>query len=94
MRALLILLALLAFPTAATARLSPEERRMAAAVTAEQERTVALLERLVNRNSGSLNLAGVRAIGQMMREELEPLGFTVRWVDNRGESRTDEATVS
>jgi acetylornithine deacetylase/succinyl-diaminopimelate desuccinylase-like protein len=81
MRPLLILLALLAFPTAASARLSPEERRMASAVTAEQDRTIALLERLVNRNSGSLNLEGVRAIGQMMREELEPLGFEVRWVD-------------
>ncbi|WP_395614067.1 M20/M25/M40 family metallo-hydrolase [Allosphingosinicella sp.] len=81
MRLLLILLALLAIPTAVSARLSPEERRMASAVTAGQERTVALLERLVNRNSGSLNLAGVRAVGQMMREELEPLGFTVRWVD-------------
>ena len=54
---------------------------MAAAVTAGQERTIALLERLVNRNSGSLNLEGVRAVGQMMREELEPLGFTVRWID-------------
>ena len=81
MRPLLILLALLIFPAAASARLSPEERRMASAVTAGQERTIALLERLVNRNSGSLNLEGVRAVGQMMREELEPLGFTVRWVD-------------
>lgn len=81
MRPILILLALLAFPSAASARLSPEEQRMASAVTAEQDRTIALLERLVNRNSGSLNLEGVRAIGQMMRAELEPLGFTVRWLD-------------
>jgi glutamate carboxypeptidase len=81
MRPLLILLALFAFPAAASARLSPEEQRMASAVTAGQDRTIALLERLVNRNSGSLNLEGVRAIGQMMSEELEPLGFTVRWVD-------------
>ena len=54
---------------------------MTAAVDAERDRTIALLERLVNRNSGSLNLEGVRAVGQMMREELEPLGFAVRWVD-------------
>ena len=64
MRVLLILLALLAFPAAAQARLSPEERRMIAAVDAEQERTIALLERLVNWNSGSLNLEGVRAVRQ------------------------------
>jgi glutamate carboxypeptidase len=78
---LVLFLALLASPVAAHARLAPEERRMAATVDAEQDRTVALLERLVNRNSGSLNLDGVRAVGRMMREELEPLGFEVRWVD-------------
>ena len=87
MRLLLLLLALLALPASAQARLTPEERRMTAAVDAEQERTVALLERLVNRNSGSLNLEGVRAVGQMMREELEPLGFNVRWVDMRETGR-------
>jgi glutamate carboxypeptidase len=87
MRPFLLLLALLAFPAAAQARLTPEEQRMAAAVDAEQDRTIALLERLVNQNSGSLNLEGVRAVGQMMREELEPLGFTVRWVDMRETGR-------
>lgn len=60
---------------------------MAAAVDAEQARTIALLERLVNQNSGSLNLEGVRAVGEMMRAELEPLGFTVRWVDMRETGR-------
>ena len=54
---------------------------MAEAVDRESDRTIALLERLVNRNSGTLNLEGVRAVGQMMRAELEPLGFEVRWVD-------------
>jgi len=87
MRPFLLLLALLAVPAAAQARLTPEEQRMTAAVDAEQGRTIALLERLVNQNSGSLNLEGVRAIGQMMREELEPLGFNVRWVDMRETGR-------
>jgi glutamate carboxypeptidase len=79
MRALL-LLALLAFAMPAQARLSREEQAMAAAVDREGERTIALLERLVNRNSGTLNLAGVTAVGAMVRAELEPLGFEVRWV--------------
>jgi glutamate carboxypeptidase len=54
---------------------------MAATVDQENDRTIALLERLVNRNSGTLNLEGVRAVGAMVRAELEPLGFEVRWVD-------------
>jgi glutamate carboxypeptidase len=71
-------LALLAAPAAA--KLAPAERKIVAAVEAEQDRSVALLERLVNQNSGSLNLPGVEAVGRMVRAELEPLGFTVRWV--------------
>jgi glutamate carboxypeptidase len=53
---------------------------MIATVDAEQARTLAMLERWVNQNSGSHNLAGVEAVGRMVRAELEPLGFTVRWV--------------
>jgi len=79
MRTLLLLLVALATP--AQARLAPEERRMAQTVESESTRSVALLERLVNRNSGTLNLAGVRAVGDMVRVELEPLGFNVRWID-------------
>ena len=61
---ILLLLALLAFSAAAQARLSPDERRMAGAVEAAPDRPIALLERLVNQNSGSLNLEGVRAVGR------------------------------
>jgi glutamate carboxypeptidase len=78
---------LLALPAIARAELSPEERRMAETATQEQARSVALLERLVNQNSGSLNIAGVTAVGEMMRAELEPLGFDVRWVDMRETGR-------
>lgn len=63
----------------ANARLSPAEARMAATVDADYERTVSLLEKLVNQNSGSMNFVGVEAVGQMMRAELEPLGFAVTW---------------
>ena len=52
---------------------------MARTIEAEQERNLALLERLVNQNSGSQNLAGVEKVGAMMRAELEPLGFRVEW---------------
>ena len=67
--------------TPAAAELAPPERQMIATVDAEQERTVAMLEKWVNQNSGTLNLAGVDAVGKMVRAELEPLGFTVEWID-------------
>src|SRR3954454_18422938 len=75
-----LLAAALAAAPAAAAGLSPAERRMVATVDAEQARTVALLERMVNQNSGSMNLAGVEAVGRLVRAELEPLGFEVKWI--------------
>lgn len=60
-------------------RLSPAEARMVRSVDDGFDASVALLERLVNQNSGTLNLAGVEAVGRMMRAELEPLGFAVEW---------------
>ena len=77
----LLALALAGLPAAAAeARLSSAEKKMAAVVEKEEQRNVELLERLVNQNSGTLNLAGVEVVGRMMRAELEPLGFEVRWV--------------
>jgi glutamate carboxypeptidase len=76
----LIFFALLLLAAPAQAKLTPAEQRIVRTVDSEQPRTLALLERLVNQNSGSLNLAGVEAVGRMMRAELEPLGFEVRWV--------------
>ncbi len=78
---------LLATPSLAAAQLSAPERRMSEVAASEAERNVQLLERLVNQNSGTLNLEGVTAVGAMMRAELEPLGFEVRWVDMRETGR-------
>ena len=60
---------------------------MIATVDAEQGRSLALLEKLVNQNSGSLNLDGVEAVGRMVRTEFEPLGFAVRWIPLRQTGR-------
>ncbi|WP_411290179.1 M20/M25/M40 family metallo-hydrolase [Sphingorhabdus sp.] len=73
--------ALVALSPAAYAKLSPPEAKMIATVDAEYERSVALLERLVNQNSGTMNFPGVKTVGDMMRAELEPLGFKVEWLD-------------
>jgi glutamate carboxypeptidase len=78
MRILLSLAAaLLAVP--AHAKLSAPEAIMAKTVDAEYERSVALLQKLVDQNSGTMNFAGVDAVGKMVRAELEPLGFAVVW---------------
>lgn len=75
-------LALAAAPVAegAAQPLTRREARVRAVVARELESGVALLERLVNLDSGTLNLAGVRAVGDVLRAELDALGFATRWV--------------
>jgi glutamate carboxypeptidase len=70
---------LLASVPAAAQGLSKSEKVIDRTVDAEFERSVALLARLVDQNSGTLNLQGVTRVGEMMRAELEPLGFAVSW---------------
>jgi glutamate carboxypeptidase len=64
----------------AVAALSGAERRMVATVDAEKERSIGLLEKLVNINSGTMNPAGVERVYQAVKPELEELGFAVSWV--------------
>lgn len=59
--------------------LTPIEQRIVAHVNTQAANAVALLERTVNMNSGTFNLAGVRRVGDDMAEELKQLGFEVRW---------------
>lgn len=75
----LITLPLFLLATPAIARLSPAEQAMAKSVDADQPWAVALLEKLVNQNSGTRNIPGVVRVAEMVRPELETLGFTVTW---------------
>lgn len=61
------------------AALSPAEKKIGSAVEAGYEPSIGLLERLVNQNSGSMNLSGVKAVADMLRPEFEALGFAVTW---------------
>jgi len=83
-------LALSLFLAAMPAQAAPPskaEQTMIATVDAEQTRHLALLEKLVNQNSGTRNLKGVRAVHDMLVPEFEALGFTVRWVDQSAVGR-------
>ncbi len=74
-------LALLLAPAVAQAQLSAPERQAVATIERETDRHIALLERLVHQNSGTLNFPGVRAVADMLRPEFEAIGMQVRWVD-------------
>lgn len=92
MRTITTLLAALLLGMTATnhaeAKLSRAEQAMIGDVEQQQERWIGLLERMVNQNSGSRNLDGVRKVGAMLTPEFEELGFEVTWIPqdevNRG----------
>jgi glutamate carboxypeptidase len=64
----------------AASPLSAGERALVAYADAHNDEALALLERVVNINSGTHNLAGVREVGRIFRSELDALGFRTEWV--------------
>jgi glutamate carboxypeptidase len=68
-------------PAPALAVLNPAEQRMSQVIDVQSQRTLAMLEQWVNQNSGTMNRAGVEAVGKMVRPEFEQLGFKVEWID-------------
>lgn len=70
-----------------TPPLSPEERALSTYIDAHNDEAIALLERVVNINSGTMNVAGVREVGAVFRAELDRLGFKTMWVDQSAVQR-------
>src|SRR5438105_3222397 len=68
-----------ASPTAAA--LSPAEQVMVRTIDAEEARTTAMLQRWVDQNSGTMNLAGVEAVRRLVEPEFQQLGFKTQWID-------------
>lgn len=73
--------ALLLVSAPAAAELSPAEQKMVQTVDAEQDRTVAMLARWVEQNSGTMNKKGVEAVRDMVATEFQQLGFKTQWID-------------
>jgi glutamate carboxypeptidase len=65
----------------AQSAITPDEQAIVKFVDAHNEEALKLLERVVNINSGTQNLAGVREVGKVFRAELDALGFKTTWVD-------------
>jgi len=73
--------------TAFSQSLSTEEKRIAAHIDAHMSEAITLLERVVNINSATQNIAGVKSIGDVFKTEFEALGLTAKWLDMPVEMR-------
>jgi glutamate carboxypeptidase len=77
----------LAFAAPANAALSPAEQTMVRTVDSDQARTTGFLQRIVDQNSGTMNLAGVEAVRRMVEPEFQQLGFRTEWIDMKDARR-------
>jgi glutamate carboxypeptidase len=68
-------------PASESRRPTDAERAIANYIDAHNPEALALLERVVDINSGTQNLQGVREVGQIFRAELDRLGFETQWID-------------
>lgn len=76
----LLVLPLLLAASPAIAEVSAPERRILAATDAGTDYDLALLEKLVAKNSGTRNVEGVKKVRDMVVPELTALGFKATWV--------------
>jgi glutamate carboxypeptidase len=60
--------------------LSQQEKAMVAYIDGHVAESNALLEKVVDINSGTHNLDGVRAVGKIMTAEFDGLGFDTKWI--------------
>src|SRR3569833_1497081 len=73
------LLCLLSLSTV-KAQLTNSEKKAIAFINDHMDATMQLLIQTVNINSGSLNITGVKKVGDIYAAALEKLGFTIEWV--------------
>lgn len=62
-------------------KLSKTEKKVIAIVDRQMDEAISFLEKIVNINSGTNNLEGVREVGRVFKQELDAMGFESRWIE-------------
>ncbi len=74
-------LSLVVFGLAAKGQVSQDEQALVRFVDDNNADALALLEKIVNINSGSMNFEGVREVGRILGGEFAALGFETSWIE-------------
>ncbi|MEP6912645.1 MAG: M20/M25/M40 family metallo-hydrolase [bacterium] len=85
--ALALVLLALSFTLSNAQKLSADEQKIIDYVDAHMGEAVITLENVVNTESPSEDIAGVKQVGSIFKRELELLGLTARWIDMPGEMK-------
>ena len=67
--------------TAHAQRLTRTEKKIVAKVKALDQESIDFLEKVVNINSGTMNLPGVRAVGKEFATAFEVIDFSTQWIE-------------
>lgn len=62
-------------------KLSPQEQRILTLVEKNSAESIAFLEEVVNINSGTLNVKGVKEVGNRFSSAFTDIGFNTKWID-------------
>jgi glutamate carboxypeptidase len=76
-----VTLAVLSATFACAQKISPEEQKLVAYIDAHTAEATTLLEKTVNIESPTENLAGVKRVGAIFKVGFDSLGFTTRWIN-------------
>ncbi|SFP85374.1 M20/M25/M40 family metallo-hydrolase [Hymenobacter arizonensis] len=80
MKKLLLAAAIVCSHAALAQKLTATERKIVASVQQNMPQSEKLLEQVVNINSGTLNVKGVREVGTVFQKEFDAIGFKTEWV--------------
>lgn len=69
------------------AQLNRTEKKLSKYIDDNNEQALTLLKQLININSGTMNLKGVKAVGDVLMPKFEALGMTVRWAEGSSFNR-------
>ena len=59
---------------------SKKEKLLLSSIDSRTSNAIALLKKVVNINSGTMNFDGVRKVGNVFSDELKSIGFETRWI--------------
>ncbi|MFT5135621.1 MAG: glutamate carboxypeptidase [Arenicella sp.] len=77
-----------------TSELDPLEIEIVEQIDLQLPRSLELLEDVVNINSGTLNLEGVRKVGKVFESEFNKLNFETQWIDGSSFERAGHLLAS
>ncbi len=77
----ILILGLIPLLTFSQQKLSKDEKKLLELIDQNYRETVSILEEVININSGSLNLEGVREVGRVFEREFQKIGFQTEWVE-------------